>query len=34
MKLQLTAVSREKPEGFVAFVEEPTGANTPRATLE
>jgi predicted RNase H-like HicB family nuclease len=30
----LTAVYREVPEGFIAFVEELPGANTQGATLE
>jgi predicted RNase H-like HicB family nuclease len=34
MKLSLTAVFREVPEGYVAFVEELPGANTQGATLE
>ena len=33
-KLQLTAVFRKVPEGYVAFVEELPGANTQGATLE
>ena len=34
MHVQLTAVFRRVPEGFVAFVEELPGANTQGATLE
>lgn len=34
MKIQLTAVYREVPEGYIAFVEELPGANTQGATLE
>ena len=34
MQLQLTAVFRKVPEGYVAFVEELPGANTQGATLE
>lgn len=34
MSVELTAVYREVPEGFVAFVEELPGANTQGATLE
>jgi predicted RNase H-like HicB family nuclease len=34
MQLQLTAVFRKVPEGYVAFVEELPGANTPGATVE
>ena len=34
MHLQLTAVFRKVPEGYVAFVEELPGANTQGATLE
>ena len=34
MKLELTAVFRRVPEGYVAFVEELPGANTQGATLE
>jgi predicted RNase H-like HicB family nuclease len=33
MKIQLTAVFREVPEGYVAFVEELPGANTQGSTL-
>ncbi len=34
MKLEMTAVFREVPEGYVGFVEELPGANTQGATLE
>jgi predicted RNase H-like HicB family nuclease len=34
MSVNLTAVFREVPEGFVAFVEELPGANAQGATLE
>jgi predicted RNase H-like HicB family nuclease len=34
MKLQLTAVFRRLPEGYIAFVEELSGANSQGATLE
>jgi len=34
MQLELTAVFRKVPEGYVAFVEEFPGANTQGATLE
>ena len=34
MQLQLTAVFRQVPGGYVAFVEELPGANTQGATLE
>jgi predicted RNase H-like HicB family nuclease len=34
MQLELTAVFRKVPEGYVAFVEELPGANTQGATLE
>ena len=34
MKLELTAVFRKVPEGYVGFVEELPGANTQGATLE
>ena len=34
MHLELTAVYRKVPEGFVAFVEELAGANSQGATLE
>ena len=34
MELQLTAVFRQVPEGYIAFVEELPGANTQGATLE
>ena len=33
MKLELTAVFRKVPEGYIAFVEEFPGANTQGATL-
>ncbi len=33
MTVELTAVYREVPEGFIAFVEELPGANTQGATL-
>ena len=33
MKFKLTAVFREFPEGYAAFVEELPGANTQGATL-
>ena len=33
MQIQFTAVFREVPEGYVAFVEELPGANTQGATL-
>jgi predicted RNase H-like HicB family nuclease len=33
MSLELTAVFREVPEGYIAFVEELPGANTQGATL-
>ena len=33
MDIQLTAVYRKVPEGYVAFVEELPGANTQGATL-
>jgi predicted RNase H-like HicB family nuclease len=33
MKLTLTAVFRQSPEGYTAFVEELPGANTQGATL-
>jgi predicted RNase H-like HicB family nuclease len=32
--MQLTAVFRKVPEGYIAFVEELPGANTQGATLE
>jgi len=32
--VELTAVYREVPEGFIAFVEELPGANTQGATLD
>lgn len=34
MHLQLTAVFRKVPEGYIGFVEELPGANTQGATLE
>jgi predicted RNase H-like HicB family nuclease len=34
MKLTLTAVFQEAPEGYIAFVEELPGANTQGETLE
>jgi predicted RNase H-like HicB family nuclease len=34
VEMAFTAVFREVPEGFVAFVEELPGANTQGATLE
>ena len=34
MQLELTAVFRKVPEGYVAFIEELPGANTQGATLE
>ena len=34
MQLQLTAVFRKVPEGYVGFVEELPGANTQGATLD
>ncbi len=34
MELELTAVFRRVPEGYMAFVEELPGANTRGATLE
>jgi len=34
MKIELTAVFRKVPEGFIAFIEELPGANTQGATLE
>jgi predicted RNase H-like HicB family nuclease len=34
MDLQLTAVFRKVPEGYIAFVEELPGANTQGPTLE
>jgi predicted RNase H-like HicB family nuclease len=32
--MQFTAIYRQVPEGFVAFVEEVPGANTQAATLD
>ena len=34
MQIQLTAVFRRVPTGYIAFVEELPGANTQGATLE
>ena len=34
MQLQLTAVFRQVPEGYVGFVQELPGANTQGATLD
>jgi predicted RNase H-like HicB family nuclease len=34
MRLELTAVFRKVPEGYIGFVEELPGANTQGATLE
>ncbi|EQD27182.1 Uncharacterized protein family UPF0150 domain protein, partial [mine drainage metagenome] len=34
MPIQLTAVFRKVPEGYIGFVEELPGANTQGATLE
>ena len=34
MALEFTAVFREVPEGYIAFIEELPGANTQGATLE
>ena len=34
MRLELTAVFRKVPEGYIGFVEEAPGANTQGATLE
>ena len=34
MQIELTAVYRRVPEGYVAFVEELPGANTQGATLD
>ena len=34
MKLELTAVFRKVPEGYIGFVEEVPGANTQGETLE
>jgi len=34
MKLELTAVFRKVPEGYIAFIEELPGANTQGSTLE
>jgi len=34
MKLELTAIFRKMPEGYIAFIEELPGANTQGGTLE
>jgi predicted RNase H-like HicB family nuclease len=34
MRLELTAVFRKVPEGYIGFVEELPGANTQGSTLE
>jgi predicted RNase H-like HicB family nuclease len=34
MKLRLTAVFEQVPEGYIAYVEELPGANTQAATLD
>jgi predicted RNase H-like HicB family nuclease len=34
MQMELTAVFRKVPEGYIGFVEELPGANTQGATLE
>lgn len=34
MEMKLTAVFRQVPEGYIAFVEELPGANTQGATLD
>lgn len=34
MKLELTAVYRKVPEGYIAFIEELPGANTQGSTIE
>ena len=34
MEMELTAVFKKVPEGYIAFVEEVAGANTQGATLE
>lgn len=34
MQVQFTAVFRQVPEGYIAFVEELPGANTQGATIE
>ena len=34
MKIQLTAVFQEVPEGYIGFVEELPGANTQGTTIE
>ena len=34
VKMELTAVFRKVPEGYIGFIEELPGANTQGATLE
>ncbi len=34
MKLELTAIFRKVPEGYIGFIEEIPGANTQGVTLE
>ena len=34
MSIQLTAVFRQVPDGFIGFIEELPGANTQGATIE
>ena len=34
MQVQFTAIYRQVPEGYIAFVEELPGANTQGATIE
>lgn len=34
MSVELTAVYQAVPEGFMAFVEEPSGANTQGVTID
>jgi predicted RNase H-like HicB family nuclease len=34
MKLELTAIFQQVPEGYIGFVEELAGANTQGSTLE
>ena len=34
MKLELTAIFQQVPEGYIGFVEELPGANTQGSTLE
>jgi predicted RNase H-like HicB family nuclease len=34
MKLELTAIFQQVPEGYIGFVEELSGANTQGSTLE